>query len=258
MALVTVAVGKPGQCPVHGSVSVFHTVKTSCHKVLWLFSWSNRHSIISIPQAFAIRVIGIFDISYSLVDCPLSALMFAVFAAIKFPQPIPESFRSFTCPERTGNIVVGDDGLGLGTSGRCSHFQYIQNVSSFRRSWTWKAISVPWIRIWQKFSQFLDMGTDDRSCRWLARTAQAPVRPCHVCLHSKSLSKGNLFRTIPLLANHSLMIWFPKVSVGESANRRQRPWTIDLRFSWTGRGVPVLADGHDDAECQDRRMNFRS
>lgn len=51
---------------------------------------------------------------------------------------------------------VGDDGLGLGTSGRCSHFQYIQNVSSFLAQLDLKSHSVREYGF-GKLRQFLDM-----------------------------------------------------------------------------------------------------
>ena len=102
-------------------------------------------------------MIGIFDISYSLWIVRYLRV-FAVFAAIKFQQPISESFRSFYLSGAylSGNIVVGDDGLGLGTSGRCSHFQYIQNVSSFLAQLDLKSHSVREYGF-GKLSQFLDM-----------------------------------------------------------------------------------------------------
>ena len=56
------------------------------------------------------------------------------------------------------------------------------------------------------------------------------------------------------------MIWFPKVSGSESANRPGNPFeTVGTVFKEPVGGVPVLADGHDTGEMSRlERMNFRS
>ena len=84
--------------------------------------------------------------------------MFAVFATIKFQQPVSEAFRGFYLSGAylSGNIVIGDDGLGFGSTGRCSHFQYVQYVSSFLMQLGLKGHSVREYGF-GKLRQFLDV-----------------------------------------------------------------------------------------------------